>query len=218
MLYKGAMRAVPLFAALAAWACVASSDPPRGPAEHLERAYETVNADPAVAIAHLDAALSATGDDALRLDALELRAHGHLSVGDPELALSDFDAALELAPEDAWLHYGRGTAFEMMERYDDALDSFLVALEIDPLHVKSWEWSGYVHALRGEHVTAVEEYGQAMLALDATTDEQLAEWSEDRALLWVELLDLRSQSLEQLGQHAAAQLDRAEIERITGRE
>ena len=55
-----------------------------------------------------------------------------LWTGSHEDALSDFSRALELAPEDAYIHALRGKALEILNRFDEALIEFDRALDLQP--------------------------------------------------------------------------------------
>jgi tetratricopeptide (TPR) repeat protein len=54
-----------------------------------------------------------------------------------EITIHDFDKAIEIDPQrdDAW--YTKGSSFDEMGKYDEAIASFDKALEINPDHTKA---------------------------------------------------------------------------------
>jgi len=64
----------------------------------------------------------------LRRDLADLK----LKKGELGFAIREYQAALELVPNDAYLHFGLGEAYRRKEMYDEAEQQFLRALELDP--------------------------------------------------------------------------------------
>jgi len=54
------------------------------------------------------------------------------SLGKYEIALTDFNRALEMDPDYVLAHNGRGMAYLEMERYDEAIADFDTAIALDP--------------------------------------------------------------------------------------
>ena len=63
---------------------------------------------------------------------LQKRARAYTKENRHELALSDYSKAVELKPDDAALHYGRGTSLQNMRRYEEALKAYDEALRLAP--------------------------------------------------------------------------------------
>ena len=61
-------------------------------------------------------------------------AESHLRSGAYELAIRQYQAAVELTPRNAEIHFGLGEAYRLKGRTDDAEAAFLDALRLDPDH------------------------------------------------------------------------------------
>ena len=56
--------------------------------------------------------------------ALQKRARAYAKENRHAQALADYTKASELKPDDASLHYGRGTALQNLRRYEEALRAY----------------------------------------------------------------------------------------------
>ena len=87
--------------------------------------------------------------------ALEKRGEDRRLAGYMDDALTDFNRAIELDPEDARAIARRGLTYRAMERYDDALTDFNRAIELDPEDARAI-------ARRGLTYRAMERYDDAL--------------------------------------------------------
>ena len=76
-----------------------------------------------------------------------------------EEALADGTRAIELAPEEAWAHSGRGATYLEMKRYHEALSDCNRSLQIDPKN-------GWTLGIRGETYRGMERYEETLPDLD----------------------------------------------------
>jgi len=173
-------------------------------------------------------ALVGAGDAVATLSALEawidthpdaqagLRAEAHRQAADAcarlyliEGGLSHTEASIALAPDVPWTHYARGVALNKTGEYEEALNAFTRALELDPDHIKAAQWRGRTYFLVGRPAEAVLDYDIA-LAITATSDDAvLSSWGENRRQLTVKSLLGRADALDALGEYDAAEADRA---------
>lgn len=186
-------------ALLALGACVVAEPASEPPLEEARAALESGSDDEAVAL--LETWLEATpgASPSSQAQAHRWAAHGHALLGEPELALWHIDAALELAPDDPWLHYARGTALHTMGDYEQALEAYARALTLDPRHIKAAQWRGHTLALLGRHGEALEEYDRALAILAEADAEEIASWGGrlDQLERWT--LAARAASVSALG-------------------
>jgi tetratricopeptide (TPR) repeat protein len=146
---------------------------------------------------------------ALRADVHRRAAHACALLNQPEEALLHAEKGIALAPNDPWLHYARGVAIQTMGEYTAALDAFSRALELDPRHVKASQWRGYTHLLVGSPAEAVRDYDHALAVIQEADDAALRAWGASRRDLTVVTLRGRADALDALGNHDAAEADRA---------
>jgi len=156
------------------------------------------------------------GDSASRSEAHRWIGHARTLRGDPEGALEEYRAALELAPSDAWLHYACGVSWNEMGELELAVACFTHALELDPRHVKSLQWRGESCANLGDWCAAVGDYGRAVECIESADEETLASWGETRRTLLIRTLELRADALEALGEREAAARDRGRASKLVG--
>lgn len=182
----------------------------------LERGIGLVEqGDLAAGIEILRTVLSAASDDA----ELVVRAHSWIGAaltraGDPEGALQECRLALELAPEDPWLHYACGVACYTMGELEDAREAFTLAIAQDPRHIKSLQWRGLVQRDLDDDRSAVEDLTRALECIESADESALSSWGGNRRMLLMKTLNLRLQAFDDLGLHDAAMRDRARYEQL----
>ena len=120
---------------------------------------------------------------AIALDSRYVDAHTNLGVvyyqlGRLDEALSEYDAALAVNPDDADVHYNKGAAYVQqalqVSIHDEALldqgvGEFQRALEIDPNLPQAHFSLGVVYVTRGQNQDAISEF-QRFLELDDGSD------------------------------------------------
>jgi len=98
-----------------------------------------------------------------RAAAVQARGIVHGQADRYELALADFDRALELRPDYEDALGGRGVTFRLMERYEDALADFTRAIDLDPN-------SAWAIADRGLTYRSMKRYEDALADLTRAID------------------------------------------------
>jgi len=184
--------------------CAASRGPGEPPLAEARARLEAGSEEEAVAL--LEAWLEETPgvSASARAQAHRWAPHGRTLLGEPELALRHLDAALELAPDDPWLHYARGTARYTMGDYEQALEAYARALTCDPRHVKAAQWRGHTLALLGRPREALEEYDRALAILADADAEEVASWGGQLDQLERWTLAARAASVSALGEDPTA--------------
>ena len=82
------------------------------------------------AIEDLDKAISLnTRDQTLEAYSRNARALAFAGLQDYKQALTEFEASIKLCPENGWVYYNRGLAYEWMGKSNKALTDFKTALE-----------------------------------------------------------------------------------------
>jgi tetratricopeptide (TPR) repeat protein len=191
-------------------ACASPAGHPGGPPA-LERARSALDAgEEQSARELLEAWLSENpgAPAARRSAALQLLVHACALLCDPEASLAYAEAALDLAPDDPWLHYARGVALEETGALAAAVAAFGRALALHPRHLKSAQWRGHVLGLLGEHEAAVQDWTLALEILATARPEELRGWGGEPLALERDVLLERAASFDALGEHEAAERDR----------
>jgi len=154
------------------------------------------------------ALLHAGGDDALRAEAYRWLIHGAVQDRDPERALTYFEPAIELLPDDAWIRYSQGIALGTVGRFEEAIEALGEALRLDPTQVKALQWRAQYQYETLEYAGAIEDCARMLEVLEETTDATLAEWGGNRAALVRDTLEIRAGCYDASGQHDLARQDR----------
>lgn len=155
-------------------------------------------------------------DSPARVDALRWIGEARERAGDPEGALDEYGLALELAPNDPWLHYASGVSWNRIGELERAVECFSSALALDPRHVKALQWRGSTRRDLGEARGAVDDFTRALECIETGDETTLASWGETRGGLLVETLGLRAEVFEALGEHEAAEGDRGRLAALRG--
>ena len=90
------------------------------------------------------------------------RGEAHREMGSHDLALADFDAALEFNPDDAAIYNGRGRAYAENGDFDRAITDFKKALNLDPKSEIVYNNLGCAYRDKGEVDLALENYAKAL--------------------------------------------------------
>ena len=129
---------------------------------------------------------------AIALDSRYVDAHTNLGVvyyqlGRLDEALSEYDAALAVNPDDADVHYNKGAAYVQHALQgsipdeallDQGVGEFQRALEIDPDLPQAHFSLGVVYATRGQNQEAISEF-QRFLELDDGSDLEATSAAQD---------------------------------------
>jgi tetratricopeptide (TPR) repeat protein len=113
------------------------------------------------------------------------RGLGRLGTGEYDRAIADFDASIDLAPENARAFNSRGTARYVKGDHNRALADFDTAIRRDPEYAFAWHNRGEVWKDRGDFNRAIADYGKAV-GLDPSYTAAYA----DRATAYERIGDL----------------------------
>jgi len=110
------------------------------------------------------------GDESLaaRADLLYTLAGLHWAKGEYEQAIELWQQALSLyermedTPRQARCHNGRGNVYHDLGRYEEALEAYGRAIELDPKYASPHNGRGNVYRDLGRHEEALEAYGRAI--------------------------------------------------------
>lgn len=99
-----------------------------------------------------------------RLNAKEWAERGTRNnrMGRPELALKDFDQAIQAAPTYARLYVGRGVAYNLTGQVQRALKDFDRAITLDSRFAPAYAHRGAAHEKLGNLDQAIQDFGQAL--------------------------------------------------------
>ncbi|MBZ0316623.1 MAG: tetratricopeptide repeat protein, partial [Anaerolineae bacterium] len=116
-------------------------------------------------IADLDRALElldGLGDPSLVADAYVARGVAHLFAGDVVSAVTDFDTALVLDPNRAYLHAQQASALMVTDDNDGALQSINRAIELDTTTASYYQLRGDILVQLGQFEAALAAYDRAL--------------------------------------------------------
>jgi len=130
-----------------------------------------------------EALLLAASNDELRAETHTWLVHAYTLVDDPDSALAHVVLAIELHPEDPWLRYSQGIAYQKLGLFDDALDSLEQAITLDPLHIKACQWRAHILQAQERYSESIEDWNRALEILDQTDEAVVASWGGDKAAM-----------------------------------
>ncbi|MEM7474858.1 MAG: tetratricopeptide repeat protein [Planctomycetota bacterium] len=87
--------------------------------------------------------------------------------GEYDLAISDFNDAIRLDPDDAALYNGRGSAYTSTKQLERAMVDFDKAIQLDPSNAMVFNNRGFAFADKKQYDRALADYDQA-IRLDPT--------------------------------------------------
>lgn len=137
--------------------------------ERLAEARELLDAqDPEAALEVLDPYLKKRPEDG---QALFLRSTARFMVGETDAGRRDLEKSLEIDPDrrQGWLNLGGLAVTE--ERWDDAVDAFLRAEELDPEAPENDLNLGAVRLLQGDLAAASERFREYLGRSEASADD-----------------------------------------------
>jgi len=105
------------------------------------------------------------------------RGHAYAEQKKYDLALSDYNKAIELDPKYVKAYNGRGNAYSDQKKYDLAIADYTQAIELDPKDVKAYNNRGRVYVFQKKYDLAIADFSK-VIELDpkfafATTDVDL---------------------------------------------
>jgi tetratricopeptide (TPR) repeat protein len=94
--------------------------------------------------------------------ALNNRGSAHMTKGDFEHAIEDFDESIKLAEQSAKAFYNRGLAYKKKGEYERALADLDQAIRLDPYYAGAIALRAQTHENRGAYELALKDYDQAI--------------------------------------------------------
>ena len=92
--------------------------------------------------------------------ALQKRARAYAKENRHEQALADYAKAVEIKPDDAALHYLRGTTLQNLRRYDDALRAYDEVLRLSPGHANARNNHGNTNRALKHYDAALQDFDE----------------------------------------------------------
>jgi tetratricopeptide (TPR) repeat protein len=86
----------------------------------------------------------------------------HLNKGEYDLAISEFNKALEINPGDAGAYVNRGLAYGRKSQYDQAISDFNRALEINPNYALAYNNRGWAYLGKDQFDQAMSDLNKAL--------------------------------------------------------
>jgi tetratricopeptide (TPR) repeat protein len=104
-----------------------------------------------------------TGEGDVRLAKLHNdRGISYSEKGEYDLAISEFNKALEICPMLAQSYNNRGITYSKRGQYDLAISDFTKALEIEPDMAKVHYNRGITYAKQGQHALALQDFDRSI--------------------------------------------------------
>jgi tetratricopeptide (TPR) repeat protein len=82
--------------------------------------------------------------------------------GDFDSAISDYDQAVKLKPDDADIYKYRGDAYSDKGRHDQAIADYDLAIKLKPDYADAYNNRGNAYSDKGRHDLAIADYDQAI--------------------------------------------------------
>ena len=86
----------------------------------------------------------------------------HAKTGQYDLAIADFNRALELDPDYAEAYCNRGITYDSKGEYERAIKDYNTAIELNPDFAEAYNNRGMAYGENGEHDQALQDFSQAI--------------------------------------------------------
>jgi tetratricopeptide (TPR) repeat protein len=91
------------------------------------------------------------------------RGSAYLMIDEIDRAISDFDRAIQLEPDNAIRYYNRGIAFSRKHQVQKAIDDYSRAIQLGPDLAPAYSNRAHEFELAGERDKAIADYRKALL-------------------------------------------------------
>jgi tetratricopeptide (TPR) repeat protein len=91
------------------------------------------------------------------------RGSAYLMIDEIDLAISDFDRAIQLEPDNAIRYYNRGIAFSRKHQVHKAIDDYSRAIQLRPDLAAAYSNRAHEFELAGERDKEIADYRKALL-------------------------------------------------------
>jgi tetratricopeptide (TPR) repeat protein len=162
-------------AAIANWEQAIEVDPDHWPA-YYNLAFTLQFGDLGQALAYADRAVELADTRSTQVSSYRLRGGIHLDMDNPAQALADFDAVVELDPDEATSYYDRANAYNALGDHEAALVDGDRCVQVDPEHAWCYWHRGWAYDGLGDTPAAVEDFQRY---LDLIEPEECPECQED---------------------------------------
>ena len=125
------------------------------------------NGDYSQALENINKALNIDSTD---IDNMSLKANFYYEMGEPELAISEWDAILKKAPDYSWGYYRRGWFKELMGDNEGAIDDLSMAIVLDPEYAYSYASRGDIYRKLGKTELAEADF-KKVIELEDSPDK-----------------------------------------------
>ncbi len=103
---------------------------------------------------------SAISMDSTDVDYLSYKANIYYEMGNPELAISEWDRVLNMNPDYGWGYYRRGWFKQLIGRYDDAVEDLSMAIVLEPTYSYSYSSRGEIYMKQGKLEMAQSDFNK----------------------------------------------------------
>ncbi|MEZ6089166.1 MAG: tetratricopeptide repeat protein [Pirellulaceae bacterium] len=90
------------------------------------------------------------------------RAAVYVTQKKPDLAIADYNAAIQLKPRNASIHQQRAVAYKMAGRFEEAILDFERAVELQPTNTAAWMGRGFLWFQLDEHQKAIADFSRVI--------------------------------------------------------
>jgi len=90
------------------------------------------------------------------------RGNSHLDKGLLDLALADYNRAIQLNPSDSWAHNNRGTVYDRKKMLDHAIADYSKAVQLSPKYASAFRNRGRVYGKKGLYGLQKADYEKAV--------------------------------------------------------
>ena len=125
------------------------------------------NGDFSQALENINKALNIDSTD---VDNMSLKANYYYEMGEPELAVAEWNVILKKVPDYAWGYYRRGWFKELMGDNDGAIDDLSMAIVLDPEYAYSYASRGDIYKKMGKTELAEADF-KKVIELEDTPDK-----------------------------------------------
>jgi len=113
-----------------------------------------------------------------RVDAYVNRGQEYYVLKDYTTAISDFDMAIKLNPNEILAHGNRANCFYMLKKHDEAIAGYTRAISLDSGYTSAYTGRGLAREAMGEKTAAIADYKKALSAKQKYQD---GAWAHKRA-------------------------------------
>jgi len=93
---------------------------------------------------------------------LQHRAIAYVKMRDSDRALADGEAAIQIAPNNPFVHNVRGVAYRLKGEYDRAIAEHDTAISLAPRQAQFFYTRGLVYRWKGDYNRAIADYSRAI--------------------------------------------------------